>query len=57
MARLQEIKDTDKDGNSYVKGYRIALNTKGIKATGFKKNDELEVEYQKGKVTITKKEK
>ena len=57
MARLQEIKDTDKDGNSYVKGYRIALNTKGIKVTGFKKNDELEAEYQKGKVTITKKEK
>ena len=57
MARLQEIKYTDKDGNPYVKGYRIALNTKGIKATGFKKNDELEVEYQKGKVTITKKEK
>ena len=57
MARLQEIKDTDKDGNSYVKGYRIALNTKGIKATGFKKNDELNVEYQKGRVTITKKEK
>ena len=57
MAKLQEIKDKDKDGNSYVKGYRIALNTKGIKATGFKKNDELEVEYQKGKVTITKKEK
>ena len=57
MARFQEIKDTDKDGNSYVKGYRIALNTKGIKVTGFKKNDELEVEYQKGKVTITKKEK
>ena len=57
MAKLQEIKDKDKDGNSYVKGYRIALNTKGIKATGFKKNDELNIEYQKGRVTITKKEK
>lgn len=57
MARLQEIKDIDKDGKSYVKGYRIALNTKGIKTTGFEKNDELDVEYQKGKITIAKKEK
>lgn len=54
MAKLQEIKDKKKDGNSYVKGYRIALNTKGIKATGFKKNDELNIEYTKGKITITK---
>lgn len=54
MAKLQEIKDISKDGETYVKGYRIALNTKGIKTTGFEKNDELNVEYMQGKITITK---
>jgi hypothetical protein len=54
MPKLQEIKDIDKDGKSYVKGYRIALNTKGIKTTEFKKDDKLNVEYKKGKITITK---
>ncbi len=54
MAKLQEIKDKDKNGKSYVKGYRIALNTKGIRTTEFKKSDELNIEYKKGKITITK---
>jgi phage-related protein len=56
MAKLQEIKDVNKDKESYVKGYRIALNTKGIKTTGFTTDDELNVDYKKGKITITKKE-
>lgn len=56
MARLQEIKDINKNGESYTKGYRISLNTKGIKTTGFEPKDELSVQYKQGKITITKKE-
>ena len=56
MPKLQEIKDNDKSGKRYTKGYRIALNTKGIKTTGFSTQDELSVQYKQGKISITKKE-
>ena len=56
MAKLQEIKEYKKDKTSCVKGYRISLKKTGIEKTEFKKEDELEVKYQKGKITITKKE-
>ena len=55
MAKLQEIKDVNKDKEIYVKGYRIALNTRGIKETGFTTDDDLIIIYRKGKITITKK--
>ena len=56
MAKLQEIKERKKDNTTYAKGYRIALKKRGIDTTGFTKDDELDVKYQKGKITITKKE-
>ena len=56
MAKLQEIKEYKIDKTSFVKGYRISLKKTGIEKTEFKKEDELEVKYQKGKITITKKE-
>lgn len=56
MAKLQEIKEYKKDNTSFVKGYRISLKKTGIEQTGFKKDDELDVKYQKGKITITKQE-
>lgn len=56
MAKLQEIKEYKKDKTSFVKGYRISLKKTGIDKTEFKKDDELDVKYQKGKITITKKE-
>ncbi|MBQ8234891.1 MAG: hypothetical protein IJZ36_04865 [Bacilli bacterium] len=56
MAKLQEIKEYKKDKTSFVKGYRIALKKTGIDKTEFKKDDELDIKYQKGKITITKKE-
>ncbi len=56
MAKLQEIKEYKKDKTSFVKGYRISLKKTGIEKTEFKKEDELEIKYQKGKITITKKE-
>ena len=56
MAKLQEIKEYKKDKTSFVKGYRISLKKTGIEKTEFKKEDELEVKFQKGKITITKKE-
>lgn len=56
MAKLQEIKEYKKDSTSFVKGYRISLKKTGIDTTGFKSTDELDVSYQKGKITITKKE-
>ena len=55
MAKLQEIKEYKKDKTSFVKGYRISLKKTGIEKTELKKEDELEVKYQKGKITITKK--
>ncbi len=56
MAKLQEIKERKKDNTTYVKGYRIALKKRGIDTTGFTRDDELNVKYQKGKITIAKKE-
>ncbi len=56
MAKLQEIKEYKKDKTSFVKGYRISLKKTGIEKTEFKKEDELNINYQKGKITITKKE-
>ncbi len=56
MAKLQEIKEYKKDKTSFVKGYRISLKKTGIEKTEFKKDDELNINYQKGKITITKKE-
>ena len=55
MAKLQEIKEYKKDKTSFVKGYRISLKKTGIEKTEFKKDDELNINYQKGKITITKK--
>ena len=54
MARLQEIKEYRKDNTAFVKGYRISLKKSGIETTGFNKDDELNVKYQKGKITISK---
>lgn len=54
MAKLQEIKEYKKNNETFVKGYRIALKKTGIEKTEFKKDDELDVKYQKGKITITK---
>lgn len=56
MAKLQEIKEYKKDKTSFVKGYRISLKKTGIEKTEFKKDDELNINYQKGKITITKQE-
>lgn len=56
MAKLQEIKEYKKDKTSFVKGYRISLKKTGIEETGFEKDDELDVRYEKGKITITKKD-
>ena len=57
MAKLQEIKEYKKDKTTFVKGYRISLRKKGIDITEFTRDDELDVKYQRGKITITKKEK
>lgn len=57
MAKLQEIKEYKKDKTTFVKGYRISLRKKGIDITEFTRDDELDVKYERGKITITKKEK
>ena len=54
MPKLQGVVQYNKNKANSIKGYRIALNTKGIKKTGFKQNEDLDVKYEKGKITITK---
>lgn len=61
MARLiakrnynKTLSNEKKEKRSIV-GYRLNLTTKGIQTTGFTLEDELEVEYQKGKIIVTKK--
>jgi len=56
MPILQGVMQYNKEKKDKVKGYRIALSTSGIEKTGFEINDELDVDYRKGKIIITKKE-
>ena len=46
--------DKMKENRSIV-GYRLSLTTKGIQTTGFTLEDELEIEYKKDKIIVTKK--
>lgn len=56
MPKLQGVTQYNTTKKNSIKGYRIALSTSGIKQTGFKANDDLNVEYKIGKIIITKKE-
>lgn len=56
MPKLQGVTQYNTTKKNSIKGYRIALSTSGIKQTGFKANDDLNVEYKTGKIIITKKE-
>lgn len=55
MPKLQGVVQYNKEKKNSIKGYRVAFSTKGIEQTGFKVNDDLDVEYKKGKIIITKK--
>ncbi len=55
MARFQTVTQFKKDGKKSVKGYRIALQKTEVENAGFKADDELEIEYKKEKIVITKK--
>lgn len=48
------LSDKMKENRSIV-GYRLSLTTKGIQTTGFTLDDELEIEYKKDKIIVTKK--
>lgn len=55
MAKLQPVTQNNNDGKT-VKGYKIALRKKGVlEESGFTEDDELEIEYKKEKIIITKK--
>lgn len=55
MAKLTEVKEYKKNGDTSVKAYRITLRKTGIEKTGLTADDELEVTYKKDKIVITKK--
>lgn len=50
-----EVKDKKKNGEEYTKGYRLTFGKNPIEKAGFTKDDELEVNYKKNKIVITKK--
>lgn len=56
MPKLQGVEQYNAKKENSIKGYRIALSKTGIDKTGFKVNDDLDVEYKTGKIIITKKE-
>lgn len=56
MPKLQGVEQYNAKKENSIKGYRVALSKTGVDKTGFKVNDELDVNYQKGKIIITKKE-
>lgn len=55
MAKFQAVTQFNKDGSKSVKGYRIALQKTEVEKSGFASTDELEIEYKKEKIIITKK--
>ena len=55
MAKFQTVTQFKKNGESSTKGYRIALQKTEVENAGFKADDDLEIEYKKEKIVITKK--
>lgn len=56
MSKFQVVTQFKKNGESSIKGYRISLKKLEVEKSGFKADDELEIEYKKNKIIITKKE-
>lgn len=54
--KLTANKVTLASGNKLVNGYKLMLTKSETEKAGFKAGDELEAKYQKGKITLTKKE-
>lgn len=55
MANFQTVTQFKQNGEKSIKGYRIALQKTEVESAGFKATDELEIEYKKEKIIITKK--
>lgn len=54
MAKLIEKNGFKKDGSKTLNGYGLALSKSGVQKSGFTKEEELSIEYEDGKITITK---
>lgn len=55
MANFQLITQFKQNGEKSIKGYRVSFQKTEIEKAGFKPTDELEIEYKKEKIIITKK--
>ena len=55
MANFQLITQFKQNGEKSIKGYRLSFKKTEIEKAGFKPTDEIEIEYKKEKIIITKK--
>ena len=55
MANFQLITQFKQNGEKSIKGYRVSFQKTEIEKAGFKPTDELEIEYKKETIIITKK--
>lgn len=56
MAKLTTRKQYLASGNRIITAYQVLLKKSEIEKTDFRENDELNIEYTKNKITITKKQ-
>ena len=55
MSKLMTKKQYLASGNRIISAYQVLLKKSEIEKTIFKENDELDIQYDKNKITITKK--
>ena len=57
MAKLMASRDysSKKNKGENIVGYRLSLTKTGVAKAGFELDDELEIEYKKEKIIVTKK--
>ena len=53
--RFRPIKDTNAKGEKYTKAYKLVVGKRKLEKSGFTPDDELNVEYKRNKIIITKK--
>lgn len=56
MPKLTTRKQYLASGNRIITAYQVLLKKSEIGKTNFEENDELDIQYDKNKITITKKQ-